>query len=218
MQGCALLMLWNDIAPSVEAEYNHWHSSEHVPERVTVPGIRVGRRYVREDDSNTDQRYLSIYELESTAVLSSAPYLALMNQPTPWSQKMRPHFRNIRRIACMRETSASLGIGGCTRVFQFDTLDEIPNTPQALVDRCLDAPGIIAAHWCVIDPSVPGLSWNSPGETARNCAAMLMVEATDAGALHHFSNTPEFLSRLAARATPGAIYRARHIVEKNDAR
>ena len=44
--GSAVLAIWNDIAPGGDAEFNHWHTREHVPERVGVPGFLRGRRYL----------------------------------------------------------------------------------------------------------------------------------------------------------------------------
>ena len=39
----AFLALWNDVASGREAEYERWHTFEHVPERVAVPGMRGAR-------------------------------------------------------------------------------------------------------------------------------------------------------------------------------
>ena len=46
LKGTAFLALWNDIAAARDAEYNLWHTREHVPERLSVPGILTGKRYV----------------------------------------------------------------------------------------------------------------------------------------------------------------------------
>ena len=46
LRGSAFLALWNDFDPARDAEYNCWHTFEHVPERVGIEGILAGRRYV----------------------------------------------------------------------------------------------------------------------------------------------------------------------------
>ena len=45
LAGRGVLAIWNDIAPGGDAEFDHWQTSEHIPERVGVPGFLRGRRY-----------------------------------------------------------------------------------------------------------------------------------------------------------------------------
>lgn len=53
LRGTAFLAIWNDIAPDAEAEFNRWHTTEHMPERLWTPGISIGRRYVDPDASHS---------------------------------------------------------------------------------------------------------------------------------------------------------------------
>src|SRR5215208_2640650 len=77
LQGTAFLAMWHDIAAAAEPEYNLWHTREHMPERLGIPGFEVGRRYV---DWNLDTfRYFTLYEGRSLDVFRSAPYLARLN-------------------------------------------------------------------------------------------------------------------------------------------
>ena len=93
---CAFLALWNDVDPARIAEYEAWHRQEHVPERVSVPGILSATRY--ESDRVDHQRYFTLYELTSLACLESQPYRELVEHPTPWSVIMRPSLRNFLRM------------------------------------------------------------------------------------------------------------------------
>ena len=34
-----LLAVWTDIASEIEAEFNTWYDTEHIPERLSVPGF-----------------------------------------------------------------------------------------------------------------------------------------------------------------------------------
>lgn len=90
----ALLSLWNDIAPERIIEYERWHSIEHVPERVWVPGFVAGTRYVAQ---GAGPRYFTLYELEQLDCLHGPAYQELVDQPTPWSASMRPSFANFLR-------------------------------------------------------------------------------------------------------------------------
>ena len=47
--GNGMLALWNGVDPARRDEYDLWHTREHVPERVAVPGMLGARRCVRLD-------------------------------------------------------------------------------------------------------------------------------------------------------------------------
>ncbi|MEJ8850061.1 hypothetical protein [Variovorax rhizosphaerae] len=102
----AVLALWNDVAPELDAEYNAWHADEHVPERLTVPGMLWGRRY-RRLGAGIAPRYLTIYGMRDARVVESDAYRALLSDPTPMSARMRPHLCNLSRWVCdVRESQA----------------------------------------------------------------------------------------------------------------
>src|SRR5688500_2038945 len=98
-QATALLALWNDVGPELDAQYNDWHAHEHVPERLTVPGILWGRRYGRPAEDGAP-RYLTLYGLRDAGVLDSEPYQRLLREPTPMSRAMRPALTNVSRWIC----------------------------------------------------------------------------------------------------------------------
>ena len=103
----AFLALWNDVDPARDAEYNIWHTYEHVPERVGVAGIVAGRRYHARE--RRDQRYFTRYDLDSLTALNGPAYADVVENPTPWSRSMRPSLRNFFRQPC--SVVARLGAG-----------------------------------------------------------------------------------------------------------
>jgi hypothetical protein len=86
-----LMAFWAGIEPANQCAYARWHNAEHMPERLGIPGFRRGARYrsVRDDD-----RFLMYYETESPAVLTSAAYLAALNQPTARTRAALGWFRD----------------------------------------------------------------------------------------------------------------------------
>jgi len=44
-KGSALLMVWADVPPDKEQEFNRWYNEEHLAERLAVPGFLSGARY-----------------------------------------------------------------------------------------------------------------------------------------------------------------------------
>lgn len=95
--GTGALAMWWDMEPAQRAEFEHWHSHEHFPERMAIPGFLRGSRWL---DAGGGKGVFVLYEVESHDVLASAPYLASLNAPTPWSTKMMPHHHNMVRSQC----------------------------------------------------------------------------------------------------------------------
>ena len=99
-----ILAIWNDCAPEGEAHYERWYKSEHMQERVGVPGFRFGRRYERL--AGGDRRFFTFYEVESPDVLSSRAYVERLENPTPWTTESMKYFRNMVRTVCDLRASA----------------------------------------------------------------------------------------------------------------
>jgi hypothetical protein len=38
--GAGALVIFNDVAPGSDSEFNHLHMKEHMPERLAVPSCR----------------------------------------------------------------------------------------------------------------------------------------------------------------------------------
>ena len=103
-----LLVIWTDVAPEAEADFNAWYDQEHLTERVGVPGFLNGRRYVAIDGP---ARYLAWYETETPDVLGSSAYGARQANPTPWTARIMPSFRNVTRVTASRLAKAGEGLG-----------------------------------------------------------------------------------------------------------
>jgi len=95
-RGTGLLMVWTDIDPEFEAEFNDWYDEEHLPRLVTVPGVARARRYVAAD--GVSPRYLTAYDLTIRDAFESPE--GLKARKTPWTEKMRSLFHNTRRKMC----------------------------------------------------------------------------------------------------------------------
>ena len=60
-----------------------------------------------------------LYEVESLATLASQPYLARLNNPTPWTTRMMPHYRGMNRGLCTVLGSFGYGQGGTAALIRF---------------------------------------------------------------------------------------------------
>ena len=97
-QAPALLLNAMSIAYEHEHEFNEWYEAEHIPALAAVPGFLAARRY--RGTATAAQRYLALYYVASPEIPDGAAWKAAAN--TPWTEKMRQHFRDRQRIACRR--------------------------------------------------------------------------------------------------------------------
>uniref|UniRef100_UPI00310173BF hypothetical protein n=1 Tax=Neorhizobium sp. EC2-8 TaxID=3129230 RepID=UPI00310173BF len=110
----AFLALWNDYPSAMTEEYEAWHTFEHVPERLTAPGMLGARRYA--SFLQTKNRYFTLYDLSDLSAIEHPAYMDLVKNPTVWSAKMRQHFSNVLRIPASTLASGGRGIGRCSLV------------------------------------------------------------------------------------------------------
>ena len=89
-----LLLTLTEPPPYMEEEFNAWYDTEHLPERLSIPGFRSARRWVSE------KTYLATYELDSPAVLTSPAYLSCFEKPTPWTRRCLGKTMVFKRWAC----------------------------------------------------------------------------------------------------------------------
>lgn len=81
-----------DVVAAHEDEFNAWYDGEHLPGLASVPGtVRAGRYRT----TSGGPRYHACYDLVAPQTLGSAPWLVVRG--TPWSDRVRPHFRNTYR-------------------------------------------------------------------------------------------------------------------------
>lgn len=147
MLGQSALAMWWDMAPPMCGEFEHWHAHEHFPERLGIPGFLRASRWKAADGG---EGIFVMYELRDHEVLGSAPYLARLNAPTPWSTRMMPHHRQmirsqnrvlesrggpIARHALTIRLSPAQGQGEALRA-----------AVAALAGEVVDAPGLAGMH------------------------------------------------------------------------
>ena len=111
-----LLIIWTDVEPSAEADFNDWYDHQHLEERVGVPGFINGRRYSAIDGR---PRYLAWYETDTPDVLGSVAYGERQANPTPWTQRIMPNFRNVTRVTAEQIAKSGEGIGGWCTTLRF---------------------------------------------------------------------------------------------------
>jgi hypothetical protein len=106
--GQAAVAMWWNMAAEHREEFEHWHSHEHFPERMGIPGFLRGSRWSGADGG---EGFFVLYELEDYETLTSSGYLERLNNPTPWSTQMMPRHRDMVRSQCRLLHSSGGGVG-----------------------------------------------------------------------------------------------------------
>lgn len=157
--------------------------TEHVPQRVGIPGIPSGRRYVAAEGEGEAQRYFTLYDLDGPEVLDSPKYRAVVQEPTPWSAAMRPSLQRFLRLPCRRVLSLGGGIGGGIATLR------LPSGTAPWADmlkpclmRLLGAGGITAAHLGEPFQSGQPFPLGDPGADGGG-GGVVLLEGTSAASL-----------------------------------
>jgi hypothetical protein len=157
LKGSGFLAIWHDIKAEGEPEYNLWHTREHMPERLGVPGFEAGRRWV--DWNLGKHRYFTLYEARTLDVFGSEPYRARLNAPSAWSNRVQPHFTNFVRSACRTIVSFGKGIGGAIATIRVNFTPDTGKAvfsvkSHALAGEIMPLDGVTSVHVGLAHPTV----------------------------------------------------------------
>src|SRR4051794_22600487 len=155
--GEAAVAMWWNVRPEQRSEFGDWHSHEHFPERMSIPGFRRGSRWTSTRDA---EGFFVLYELEAYKTLTSKGYLDRLNAPTPWSTKMMPHHLGMVRSQCRVDASVGGGLATSLATVRLSPGDE---NRLALRDRIVGTladlaskPGMTGAHLLMTDTPPAG--------------------------------------------------------------
>ncbi|RZN02800.1 hypothetical protein CWO91_32295 [Bradyrhizobium genosp. SA-3] len=150
--GKAAVAMWWSVRPEQRAEFGDWHSHEHFPERMSIPGFRRGSRWTSAEDG---EGFFVLYELEQYEVLTSSGYLDRLNAPTPWSTKMMPHHLGMVRSQCRVVASFGGGVANSLATIRLSPATGREAGLQTGLSQMLrtlaQQPGLTGAHLLVTD-------------------------------------------------------------------
>jgi len=203
--GEAAVAMWWNVAPEQRSEFGDWHSHEHFPERVSIPGFRRGSRWTSTRDA---EGFFVLYELEQYETLTSKGYLDRLNAPTPWSTKMMPHHRNMLRSQCRVAASFGGGVAASLATISLSPADgkeaELKTALVAALHELASKPGLTGAHLLITD--TPKMRTRTTEQQIRGSDAVAdwvillsgyEPEVVDSAAADRFSSTA--LNLLGAR-------------------
>jgi hypothetical protein len=209
LRGQAAIAMWWNIAPEHREEFEHWHSHEHFPERLGIPGFLRGSRWSSADGG---EGFFIMYELDRYETLSSDGYLSRLNQPTPWSTKMMPHHRDMVRSQCRVTCSVGGGTGRYALTLRVSPAEGREDALRAYFARVAQefaaAPGGVACHLLRTETPKIAATTEQQIRGGKDAVADWIVVASgyDITALESLQGGKLATSAIeAAGARPGAI-------------
>ena len=154
-----MVAIWHDVAPQARDDFHEWHSREHLPERVGIPGFRRGRRFVA---ISGQPEFFTLHEADSPEILAGQDYVNRLNAPSAWTQRILPSFRNVARAVCRVAFTHGVGSGGVMLTLRF-AIDPArrDGTIDALRRRVLPPllyrKGVAGIHLCLADEAASAM-------------------------------------------------------------
>jgi hypothetical protein len=180
MRGAGFLAIWSDVEAQDLTDYRHWLTREHTTERVTTRGFLASRVFrAARDDIN---RFFILYELEAPEVLDGKAYLARLNAPTPWSQRIMPKLGNFMRGGGVMVARAGRGEGATIMALR---IEKLPDDPLQLAQALVACDGIAAVQIGATDKPRTSVPTTEKGMRKNEgfFAGLLLIEALDAASL-----------------------------------
>lgn len=190
------LAIWSDIAPHEETDYLHWLTREHTAERVSIPGflaVRVFRARMKEVC-----RYFILYELQSSSVVKSEAYLARLNAPTPWSQRIMPRLQKFMRGGGSILAEAGMGQGAVILPLVLEKIEKEATKEKLQSLSTIDQMSAVRLLEVDEDATTIRTSEKSMRTKDQSFALLLLIEGVREDALH------TGLDRLGTQCLQGA--------------
>lgn len=217
----AFLAIWSNVRPDLAQDWYRWHTEEHMPERVGIPGFLAGRRYdlvpaeivPKAPENRRLQHCYMMYEGASLGTFNSDPYLERLNNPTSWTRQVAPGFQNFTRGACELATTSGDGYGGYILIVRFEEGggrgDLSAATLEGLDHFVTTLPGlegVTAAHFGFCRPEITDVDTIEKqarsGEIEKLFQSVLLVEGYDIALLvQHFDAIEANLDALGMPAS-----------------
>lgn len=178
------LLVWMDVEMGHQDDFDAWYNRQHLFERIAVPGFLTGRRWQAVRGS---PRFLATYDTVAPEALQGEEYRRRLENPTPWTLRVMPRFRNTIRGVCAITARRGSGAGGCIATLRLSpAASQREPLRQWLSSQGLgqiaELPGIVTAYLC--EAVQPGASRSRTAEQElrkepdRNVDWVILIEGT----------------------------------------
>lgn len=167
-----MLFVASDIDEVHENEFNNWYDNEHVPDRVSMPGVIKATRFKAVVGS---PKYLALYWAKSLSSFDGPEYQHAFKNQTSWSNKILPLMKNpIRRIGTAFGDFAEKGGEFVSVIISVRT---VSNEDLQVLNSALNTDSDFVQSYCITPAE--GLSLPLPQERLADRAMnnLIIVES-----------------------------------------
>jgi len=90
-----------DSPPGEEAQFHEWYDTEHIPDRLVLPGFAAAFRY--EVDVGAP-RWMVVYEVDDLDAFEQPDYVRLKTEPSERTRHMLATVSGFTRFICVEQT------------------------------------------------------------------------------------------------------------------
>lgn len=109
------LAIWCDMADEHLVDYRNWLTLEHIADRTFSPGFLGVRLFEKLDEPNS---HFILYATENPDVLDGPAYKAILDNPSDWTRRLMPKFKNFDRALGNQVIKVGNGFGSYVAIWR----------------------------------------------------------------------------------------------------
>ena len=178
MSNKGFLAIWCEIGAEDLSDYRAWITKEHIADRTFLPGWNGARFCV---DVTNERAHFFLYATENKDVFSAQPYLNVLNNPSPWTNRIMPKFGPFDRALGEQLFKLGNGFGSYMMVSRIKDESSIDLADvKSKFAKFMDMPDIVSVRLMKLDRSATDIK--SQEKTMRKGAEgdfhyLLVIEA-----------------------------------------
>jgi hypothetical protein len=143
MKKFGFLAIWCEIGAEHLEDYRNWLTQEHIADRTFLPGFLGVRLFESLQDETS---HFILYATDGPQVLDSPSYRAILDNPSPWTQRIMPKFGPFDRAVGEQTIKLGNGFGPYVVVCRIHTTSSSPDIAQLgdSLGSFLDIPGVVS--------------------------------------------------------------------------
>lgn len=172
------LAIWCEIGAEDLTDYRAWITKEHIADRTFLPGWNGARFCI---DVTNERAHFFLYATQSKDVFSAEPYLNVLNNPSPWTNRIMPKFGPFDRALGEQLFKLGNGFGAYMMVSRIKDPSSINLAAiQEKLATLMELPDVVSVRLMKLDRSATDIK--SQEKTMRKGAEgdfhyLLIVEA-----------------------------------------
>ncbi|GGE43709.1 hypothetical protein [Actibacterium pelagium] len=185
MKDYGFLAIWCEISAEDLDDYRAWLTQEHIADRTFSPGF-LGVRVFEELDNPL--AHFILYATDGPEVLNGAEYKAILDNPSPWTQRIMPKFGPFDRALGHQILKIGNGFGSHVAIWKVRLTSPALDTAHLNEELSiyLGKDGIVSLRVCQLNHDTTdrhSVEKTMRGGNEGDFDLLLVAETTDASSV-----------------------------------